>query len=104
MNSWYAIDRLAAAHRADLAHEAARASLAVSGRRDGGGAWARTTSRLPRVSDAIAALFGRLALGSAGRGDPANADDVPATTLMEHDPGEADGLVAQSITPVIEGA
>ena len=50
MNNWYAVDRLGAAHRADLAHEAAQARLAVSARRGEATVGDRKTSRLPRAA------------------------------------------------------
>ena len=61
MNSWYAIERLAAAHRADLADEAARSSLAAPARRDEPTPGDRTVSRLPRIARraVVAACAGR---------------------------------------------
>ena len=48
MNTWYALDRLGAAHRADLADEAARSNLAASGRPGEAMVGDRKMSRLTR--------------------------------------------------------
>ena len=50
MDNWYAVDRLGAAHRADLEDEAARVSLAVSAKQGGATAGNRTWSWLPRAA------------------------------------------------------
>jgi hypothetical protein len=50
VNNWYAIDRLAAAHRADLAHEAAQARLAASAKRGEATVGDRKMSRVGRVA------------------------------------------------------
>ena len=50
MNNWYALDRLGAAHRADLAREAAGNSLVASARRDEATLGDRKMSRLPRAA------------------------------------------------------
>jgi hypothetical protein len=50
VNNRYAVHGLRAANRAELAHAAARASLAVSGKRDEATVGVRKMSRLPRAA------------------------------------------------------
>jgi hypothetical protein len=63
MNHWYTVDRIGAAHRADLDREAGRASLAAFAKRTG------PTSRRTWASIVAVLLPGRRTrLGSAGAG------------------------------------
>ena len=65
MNSWYAVDQLGAAHRADLAREAAPATLADSARRGEAEVSARNMSWLPRTARAAVIALGFALVGAA---------------------------------------
>ena len=65
MNHWYTVDRIGAAHRADLEREAGRASLAAYAKRT------RPTSRRTWVSVVAGPFQGlRTRLGSVGAVQP----------------------------------
>jgi len=73
VNNWYAVDRLGAAHRADLADEAARASLANSDRRGEATVGDRKVSRLPRAArGAVIALVLAVVVAAPTTASPGN--------------------------------
>ena len=77
MNNWYAVDQLAALHRADLSREAARASLAVSAKRGRAMVAGRMTRPLRRLArGGIAALAVTLMIAG-----PAAAATPPTRTV-----------------------
>jgi hypothetical protein len=86
VNNWYAVDRLGAAHRADLVHEAAGASLAVSARRGEATVRVRTMSRLRRAARGAVIALGLALVVAAPAAAARPTRTVYELSLVSHYP------------------